>query len=239
MRAQQRRAVARDSSGSAATRPKKLRKNAISKVCSDADASRITTAISRSTGAAEHQQRRAPVRARVTAWARHQRRADDARLGFDAPRRSVRCTDAAMRRARASSCAPRRAAVVHQHQRMRAPRRRRRRRGCPSSRTASISQAAESLRVPSSAPRNTGRRGCSALQRFGLRERHDRILEEAAGVADHAPGPAACGGGCGITASATVRGARRVDAHRREFLAHAGVVQPQRAACAAGGTRPR
>ena len=73
------------------------------------------------------------------------------------------------------------------------------------------------------------------LQRLGLRRRHDRILEEAAGVAEHAPGRAACGGGSRMTASATCGAASaRSMPIAASSSRDAGVVELQRAACAAG-----
>ncbi len=221
--AQQARAVPRSSSGSSGAGGRRscgrTRSRSVQLV---SEARRMHTAISPNADrAGQHQQRARAAGCRATACGTraHQRRADDARLGLDAPRRtrpapSRRCgapAPAVARRWRApwltstSACCARHAGIAVA---MALPAALRRSATPPTA-----------CGVSSLPPRNTGSAGCASLQRLGLRGRHDRILEEAAGIADHAPGRAACAADADHRLGDVRRRGERVDAHRLQFLA--------------------
>ncbi len=220
----------RSSSGSVKTKPNKLRKKAISKACSccggQADAHRHQAEQHR---AGDHQQ---PPRAARRRGARRQRcsRAASQRApmmrgsGSSAtPKRLLhRGGDAARQRQQLRTGG---VAVVDQHQRML--------RGDAGVAFAKALPAGlfdqpggGKLAHRRVVAGNTGRPGCSAAKASATARGQHRILEKAAGIADQrrvrqlARAQAADRLG-------HVRGARRLDAHRRQFLAHAGVVQAQ------------
>ena len=81
-----------------------------------------------------------------------------------------------------------------------------------------------------------GQGGMRGFQGLGLRRRHDRVLEEAAGVAEHrgigqlAPADAADGFGDLRRPHAVERGG--VDAHGKQLIGKTGVIQPELQAAA-------